>query len=115
MPVGQARILGDKGFIGADGQQGDRETRGLDLLTPARAHPRPARPAAVPRWRNRLRERIAGACHAVQNTGRHREPLTCRTLRGLSTHVAAKMASHALKLLLRREVGIDVRTFTVTV
>ena len=113
--VWQARILGDKGLIGADWQQGYRETRGLDILTPSRAHQRTARPAAVPRWLNRLRERIEGAFHEVQNTGRHREHLTCRTLRGLSTHVAAKMASHALKLLLRREVGIDVRTFTVTV
>ena len=113
--VWQARILGDKGFIGADWQQGYRETRGLDILTPSRANQRTARPAAVQRWLNRLRERIEGAFHEVQNTGRHLEHLTCRTLRGLSTHVAAKMASHALKLLLRREVGIDVRTFTVTV
>ena len=113
--VWQARILGDKGFIGADWQQGYRETRGLDILTPSRAHQRTAWPATVQQWLNRLRERIEGACHEVQNTGRHREHLTCRTLRGLSTHVAAKMASHALKLLLRREVGIDVRTFTVTV
>ena len=34
--VWQARILGDKGFIGVDWQQGYRETRGLDILTPAR-------------------------------------------------------------------------------
>jgi len=51
----------------------------------------------------------------VQNTGRHLEYLTCRTLQGLRTHVAAKMMSHALKLLLRRQAGIDVRTFTVAV
>ena len=112
--VWQARILGDKDFLGADWQQGYRETRGLEILTPARANQRPARPAAVQRWLNRLRERIEGAFHEVQNTGRHLEHLTCRTLRGLSTHVAAKMASHALKLLLRRQAGIDVRTFTLT-
>ncbi len=84
--VWQARILGDKGFIGADWQQGYRETRGLAILTPARTHQRPARPAAVQRWLNLLRERIEGAFHEVQNTGRYLEHLTCRTLRGLSTH-----------------------------
>ena len=113
--VWQARILGDKGFIGADWQQGYRETRGLEILTPARANQRTTRPAGVQRWLNRLRERIEGAFHEVQNTGRHLEHLTCRTLQGLSTHVAAKMASHALKLLLRRQAGIDVQTFSVAV
>ena len=36
--VWQARILGDKGFIGADWQQDYRETRGLEILTPAWAN-----------------------------------------------------------------------------
>ena len=89
------------------------KTRGLEILTPARRNQCPARPADVQRWLNRLRERIEGAFHEVQNTGRHLEHLTCRTLRGLRTHVAAKMTSHALKLLLRGQDGIDVRTFTV--
>ena len=46
--VGGARILGDKGFLGADWQQGYRETRGLELLTPLRAPTSapPARPAS---------------------------------------------------------------------
>ena len=110
-----ARILGDKGCLGTDWQQGCRETRGLEILTPLRAHQRPAQPVGFERWLNRLRERIEGAFHEVQNTGRHLEHLTCRTLQGLRTHVAAKMTSHALKRLLRRQAGIDVRTFTVAV
>ncbi len=110
-----ARILGDKGCLGTDWQQGCRETRGLEILTPLRAHQRPAQPVGFERWPNRLRERIEGAFHEVQNTGRHLEHLTCRTLQGLRTHVAAKMTSHALKRLLRRQAGIDVRTFTVAV
>ncbi len=93
--VWQARILADKGFIGADWQQGCRETRGLDILTPSRANQRTARPAGVQRRLNRLRERIEGAFHEVQNTGRRLEHPTSRTLRGLRTHVAAKMTSHA--------------------
>ena len=46
---------------------------------------------------------------------RHREHLRCQTLRGLITHVMAKMTRHTLKLLLRRRAGIDVQTFTVIV
>ena len=110
-----ARILGDKGFLGADWQEGYRETRGLEILTPLRANQRPAQPPGFEPWLNRLRERIEGAFHEVQNTGRHLEHLTCRTLQGLRTHVATKMTSHALRLLLRRQAGIDVQTFTVAV
>ena len=111
--VWQARILGDKGFIGADWQQGYRETRGLDILTPSRTNQRTTRSAGFQQWLHRLRERIEGAFHEVQNTGRHLEHRPCKTVRGLITHVAAKMTSHALKLLLRRQAGIDIRTFTV--
>ncbi len=111
--VWQARILGDKGFIGADWQQGYRETRGLDILTPARTHQRTNRSVGFPQWLHRLRERIEGAFHEVRNTGRYLEHRPCKTVRGLITHVASKMTSHALKLLLRRQAGIDVRTFTV--
>ncbi len=110
-----ARLLGDKGFLGGDWQQGYRETRGLDILTPLRANQHTTRPPGFEPWLNRLRERIEGAFHEVQNTGRHLEHLTCRTLRGRRTHVAAKMTSHALRLLLRRQAGIDVQTFTVAV
>ncbi len=111
--VWQARILGEKGFIGADWQQGYRETRGLDILIPSRTHQRTARSAGFQPWLHRLRERIEGAFHAVRNTGRRLEHRPCQMVRGLITHVAAKMTSHALKLLLRRQAGIDVRTFTV--
>ena len=50
----------------------------------------------------------------MQNTSRHLNHLPCKTVRDLITHVEAKMTSHALKLLLRCEAGIDVQTFTVT-
>ena len=91
----QTRILADKGFLRADWQQGYRETRGLDILIPTRANQRTARPAGVQQRLNRLREQIEGAFHEVQNTGRRLEHPASRTLRGLRTHVAAKMTSHA--------------------
>ena len=109
----QAQIIGDKGFMGEDWQRLYRETRPVDILTPYRAHqPSPHAPRFTA-WLPSVRTRMEGAFHEVQNTGRHREHLRCRTLRGLITHVMAKMTSHTLKLLLRREAGIDVQTFTV--
>ena len=35
-----------------------------------------------------------------------------KTVIGLTTHVIAKVTSHILKLLLRRQFGIDVQTFS---
>jgi hypothetical protein len=62
-------------------------------------------------WLNSIRERVEGAFNEVQNTGRNLERLLRKTVVGLITHVIAKMASHALKLVLRRFFGIDVQTF----
>jgi len=60
---------------------------------------------------NSIRERVEGAFNEVQNTGRNLERLLRKTVIGLITHVIAKMASHTLKLVLRRFFGIDVQTF----
>lgn len=58
-----------------------------------------------------MRERIEGAFNEVRNTGRNLERLLAKTILGLCTQVIAKMASHALKLVLRRFYSIDVQTF----
>lgn len=110
----QARVLGDQGFMGADGQRRYRETRHLDILTPYRAYQRLRRAPGFTAWLKGLCARMEGACHEVPNTGCHLEHLRGKTLRGLITHVTAKMTRHTLKLLLRRWAGIDVQTFTVT-
>ena len=49
--------------------------------------------------------------HEIQNTGRNPERLLNKTVRGLATHMAAKIASHTLRLLLRDPFAIDVLTF----
>lgn len=58
-------------------------------------------------------ERLAveGVFHEIQNTGRNPERLLNKTVEGLCAHIAAKMASHTLRLLLRRCFGIDVLRF----
>ena len=52
--------------------------------------------------------------HEIQNTGRNPERLLNKTVEGLCVHIAAKMASHTLRLLLRRRFGINVLTFRAT-
>lgn len=91
----QARILSDQGCLGTDEQQGCWETRGLTIPPPARRNQHTTRPAGFEGWLHRLRERSEGTFHEVRNTGRHPGHPACRTVRGLCTQVAAKMASHA--------------------
>ena len=52
--------------------------------------------------------------HEIQNTGRNRERLLNKTVAGFATHMAAKISFHTLRLLLRRQFGIDVQTFQST-
>ena len=60
---------------------------------------------------SRVRQRIEGVFHEIQNTGRNPERLLNKTVHGFATHMAAKISSHTLRLLLRRQFGIDVQTF----
>ena len=47
----------------------------------------------------------------LQITGRNPERLLNKTVQGFTTHIAAKITSHTLRLLLRSQLGIDVLTF----
>lgn len=60
---------------------------------------------------SQVRQRIEGVFHEIQNTGRNPERLLNKTVNGFTTHMAAKITSHTLRLLLRRQFGIDVQTF----
>jgi hypothetical protein len=106
-------VFGDKGFIGEDWQAAHQDTQGNHIWTPKRANQLIQNPVEFDRWLNSLRERIEGAFNELQNTGRNLERLLRKTVIGLATHVIAKVTSHTLKLLLRRQFGIDVLTFTV--
>nr|ADO19108.1 transposase [Nostoc flagelliforme str. Sunitezuoqi] len=66
---------------------------------------------ALKRFISRVRQRVEGVFHEIQNTGRNPERLLNKTVDGFSVHIAAKIASHTLRLLLRRRFGIDVLTF----
>lgn len=107
-------ILADKGFIGGDWQAEIYRTTGNQVFTPKRVNQHQQNPPAFERLLNHFRERIEGVFNEVQNTGRNLEHLFRKTVTGICTHVAAKMASHTLRLLLRQRFGIDVLTFEQT-
>lgn len=111
--VHNADIFGDKGFIGEEWQAQMREQTGNRIWTAKRANQTEQNPPAFDRILNRVRERIEGVFHEIQNTGRNLERLLAKKVTGLCTRVIAKLTCHALKRLLRRDFGIDVQSFSV--
>lgn len=104
-------ILADKGFIGTEWQAEVSRATGNRIFTPKRVNQHQQTPAAFERLLHHFRERIEGVFNEVQNTGRNLERLLRKKVEGVCTHVAAKMASHTLRILLRQKFGIDVLTF----
>lgn len=105
-------IFADKGFIGEDWQANHADVQDNQIWTPKRANQKIQNPVEFDRWLNALHERIEGTFNELQNTGRNLERLPRKTVVGLTTHVIAKITSHTLKLLLRRQFSIDVQTFS---
>jgi len=108
------KILADKGFIGEHWQKELFRITGNRVFTPKRANQLTQNPPAFDRLLNQVRERIEGVFNEVQNTGRNLERLLRKTVTGICVHVAAKMASHTLRILLRQSFGIDVLIFRQT-
>lgn len=120
-------IYGDKGFIGQDWQEEIISSTGNRIWTIQRCNQYHQNSRTLKRLISRVRQRIEGVFHEiqqldwswrgnpadplVQNTGRNPERLLNKTVAGFATHMAAKIASHTLRLLLRRKFGIDVQTF----
>lgn len=107
-------VYADKGFIGEEWQNRHFDQQGNRIWTPKRTNQYIQNTAEFDLWLNSLRERIEGAFNELQNTGRNLERLLRKTITGLVTHTIAKVTSHTLKLLLRRQFGIDVQTFSTT-
>lgn len=112
--VSGCNILADKGFIGDDWQEEVSRSTGNRVFTTKRENQHQQNPAAFDRLLSHFRERIEGVFNEIQNTGRNLERLLRKKISGLCTHVAANMASHTLRILLRQRFGIDVLTFEQT-
>ena len=104
-------ILADKGFIGTDWQADVGRVTGNRIFTPMRSNQHQQNPPEFNRLLGKFRERIEGVFNEIQNTGRHLEHLLRKKVAGICTHVAAKVASHTLRILLRKRFGIDVLAF----
>lgn len=104
-------IYGDKGFIGQDWQEEIVRYSGNKILTVAKSNQLKQIPQNVRKTIGRIRQRVEGVFHELQNTGRNPERLLNKKVEGLNTHIAAKIASHTLRVLLRHQFGIDVLRF----
>ena len=104
-------IYGDKGFIGVEWQEQIKRHTGNQILTPKRENQKQQHSRQLRRFICRIRQRIEGVLHEIQNTGRNLERLLNKTIEGLYAHITAKMASHTLRLALKRDFHINVLTF----
>lgn len=109
--VQHSDIYADKGFISADWQASINHRTGNRIWTLKRENQHLQHSHALNRFISRVRQRVEGVFHEIQNTGRNPERLLNKTVDGFCVHIAAKIASHTLRLLLRRRFGINVLTF----
>lgn len=109
-----AKIIGDKGFLGAEWQAKVYSETGNEVITPKRKNQKEQHPDGFEATLNRVRERIEGVFNELQNTGRNLERLLAKTITGLCTRIIAKVTSHLVKYMLRQKYQIDVQTFTCT-
>ena len=104
-------IYGDKGFIGQQWQSEVTHSTGNRIWTIQRENQHSQVSSNLKRLISRVRQRIEGVFNEIQNTGRNPERLLNKTISGLATHMAIKMTSHTLRLLLRDRFGVDILTF----
>ena len=106
-------IFADKGFLGLKWQTNIFDQTNNLIWTPRRANQKYQNSPNLDRWLSKIRERIEGVFHEVQNTGRNIERLLAKTVVGLSVRVIAMMTAHLLRHLLRIDFGVNVQTFEV--
>ncbi|WP_193198826.1 transposase [Nostoc sp. MG11] len=119
--VQSRNIYADKGFISADWQATITRRTGNRIWTLTRNNQHLQHSNDLKPFISRVRQRVEGVFHEIQNTGRNPDSaaiagtpasrLLNKTVDGFCVHIAAKVASHTLRLLLRRRFGIDVLTF----
>jgi hypothetical protein len=109
--IANADLIGDKGFLGVEWQAQLLEQTGNTITTPKRKNQKIQHPDGFETLLNRVRERIEGVFHELQNTGRNIERLLAKTVTGLATRMIAKVTAHLFKHILRLHYGINVQTF----
>jgi hypothetical protein len=107
-------IFADKGFLGLYWQTNIFEQTNNLVWTPKRSNQYIQNSKELDRWLSAIRERIEGAFHEIQDTGRNLERLLSKTVLGLCTRTIEKLTSHLLRRILSLDFGIDVQTFQTT-
>lgn len=97
-------VLGDKGYVNAPLHQLLARRNGLTVLTPRRKNQKQQLPAALTRAINEARQivetvnsQLVGQCNLQRNRA--------KSVWGLATRVAAKLAAHTLGLFLNYRAG----------
>lgn len=106
-------LFADKGFLGLEWQTQIFDQTNNLIWTPRRSNQYVQNTRNLDRWLSSVRERIEGAFHEIQDTGRNIERLLAKTIVGLCTRVIAKMTSHLLRYLLLIDFAVNVQTFEV--
>jgi hypothetical protein len=107
-------VFGDKGFLGDAWQADIYATTANRIWTPKRSNQQQQNPIEFDRLLNRVRERIEGVFHSLQNTGRNLERLLAKRERGLHVRVAAKIAALVFRHVLNQCFGLDVLSFSIS-
>jgi len=107
-------IFADKGFIGQDWQDTTRRNTENRIWTSKRANQSTQNPPLFDRLLNSIRERVEGVFHCIQNTGRNLERLLAKREAGLHTRVALKITSYIFRLVLNRQFGVNIQTFSIS-
>lgn len=106
-------LFADKGFLGLKWQASIFDQTNNLIWTPRRTNQKYQNSPGLDRWLSKIRERIEGVFHEIQDTGRNIERLLAKTVLGLTTRVITKMTAHLLRHLLRIDFGVNVQTFEV--
>jgi len=106
-------LFADKGFLGLKWQTSIFDQTNNLIWTPRRSNQKYQNSPGLDRWLSKIRERIEGVFHEIQDTGRNIERLLAKTVVGLTTRVIAKMTAHLLRHLLWVDFGVNVQTFEV--
>jgi hypothetical protein len=106
-------LFADKSFLGLKWQTSIFDQTNNLIWTPRRTNQKYQNSPGLDRWLSKIRERIEGVFHEIQDTGRNIERLLAKTVLGLTTRVITKMTAHLLRHLLRIDFGVNVQTFEV--
>ena len=106
-------LFADKGFLGLKWQTSIFDQTNNLIWTPRRSNQKYQNSPGLDRWLSKIRERIEGVFHEIQDTGRNIERLLAKTVVGLTTRVITKMTAHLLRHLLWVDFGVNVQTFEV--